>query len=109
MFSASWYQSGDHSLPHTDKTSNAAGENRQVAFVWHLAKEWRPEWGGALFWCPRSAYVPPQFNSLILFNVGDDSAHFVTTVSPDAQGKRLAINGLVDGPGPDRKTARSHL
>ena len=109
VFSASWYQPGDHSLPHTDDVSNAAGENRQVAFVWHLAKEWRPEWGGALFWCPRSAYVPPQFNSLILFNVGDDSAHFVTTVSPDAQGKRLAINGLVDGPGPDRKTARSHL
>jgi len=102
-FSASWYQSGDHSLPHTDAVSSAAGENRQVAYVWHLAKEWQPEWGGALFWCPRSAYVPPQFNSLILFNVGDDSAHFVTTVSPDAQGKRLAINGWWTGPDPTGK------
>jgi hypothetical protein len=85
---ASWYQSGDHSLPHNDGGSSAAGENRQVAFVWHLAKEWRPEWGGALYWCPRSMYLPPQFNSLILFNIGQDSHHLVTMVTPDAQGKR---------------------
>jgi len=102
-FSASWYQPGDHSLPHDDAVSNADGENRQVAFVWHLAKEWRSEWGGALFWCPRSACVPPQFNSLILFNVGKDSVHFVTTVSPDAQGKRLTINGWWKGPDPTGK------
>ena len=71
-------------------------------------KEWRPEWGGALFWCPRSAYVPPQFNSLILFNIGQDSAHFVTTVSPDAQGKRLTINGWWTGPDPtDKRHART--
>ena len=100
LFSASWYLPGDHSLPHTDAVSSAAGENRQVAFVWHLAKEWRPDWGGDFFWWPRSASVPPRFNSLILFNVGQNSVHFVTKVSPYARGKRLTINGWWMGLGP---------
>jgi len=105
-FSASWYLPGDHSLPHTD-----AGQNRQVAFIWHLSKQWRPEWGGSLYWGPKSTYLPPAFNSLVLFNVGPDTAHFVTTVSPYAQGKRLTVNGWWTGPDPtgkavDRATAR---
>ena len=37
----SWYQEGDHSLPHTDWVGQ-----RTVAFVWHLSKNWKPEWGG---------------------------------------------------------------
>src|SRR5262245_41837974 len=65
VFSASWYLPGDHSLPHTDAVSHSEGDNRQLAFIWHLTKEWRPEWGGALFWCPRAAYVQPRFNSLV--------------------------------------------
>lgn len=97
-FSASWYLPGDHSLPHTDAVARSATANRQVAFVWHLAKDWRREWGGALFWCPQGRYLPPQFNSLVLFNVGPDTSHFVTHVSPYAQGKRLAINGWWTGP-----------
>lgn len=40
---ASYYKSGDHSLPHTDHISY-----RTVAYVWHLSKDWKPEWGGAL-------------------------------------------------------------
>jgi hypothetical protein len=51
---------------------------RQVAFVWHLARDWRSEWGGALFWCPKSLYLPPVFNTLMLFNVGPNARHFVT-------------------------------
>lgn len=110
-FSASWYLPGDHSLPHTDAIAHAADDNRQVAFVWHLSKDWRSEWGGALFWCPKSAYLPPAFNTLVLFNVGPDTHHFVTTVSPYAQSKRLTINGWWTGPGPtgqypDRASAR---
>jgi len=109
--SASWYLPGDHSLPHNDVAVSGADANRQVAFVWHLAKDWRPEWGGALFWCPKACYLPPVFNTLWLFNVSPESTHFVTHVSPYAQGKRLAINGWWTGPaatgepvwkGPDR-------
>ncbi len=70
---------------------------RQLAFVWHLAKDWRSEWGGAFYWVPKASYLPPAFNTLYLFNVGPDSTHFVTHVSPYAQGKRLVINGWWTG------------
>jgi hypothetical protein len=106
-FSASWYLPGDHSLPHTDAVLSGADANRQVAFVWHLAKDWRSEWGGALFWCPRALYLPPVFNTLLLFNVGPDTSHFVTQVSPYAQGKRLAINGWWTGPASTGKATLS--
>jgi Rps23 Pro-64 3,4-dihydroxylase Tpa1-like proline 4-hydroxylase len=44
-FWASWYQPGDHSLPHNDRViSDRLNEVRNVAFVWHLSKDWRPEW-----------------------------------------------------------------
>jgi hypothetical protein len=105
-FSASWYLPGDHSLPHTDAVARGTDNNRQVAFVWHLAKGWRSEWGGALFWCPKALYLPPVFNTLLLFNVGPETSHFVTQVSPYAQGKRLAINGWWTGPAATGKLAR---
>src|SRR5262245_18881012 len=93
-FSASWYQPGDHSCPHSDRVVMDNGDTvRTVAFVWHLAKAWPPDWGGALYWCPTLRYVPPSFNTLVLFLVTDASAHFVTQVSPYAKTKRLAING----------------
>ena len=97
-FSASLYLPGDHSLPHNDVAAVDGGLNRQVAWVWHLTKDWRPEWGGALYWCSRSSYLPPAFNTLYLFNVSPESNHFVTRVSPYAQGKRLAVNGWWTGP-----------
>ncbi len=97
--SASWYLPGDHSLPHNDIAATDAHFSRQVAFVWHLAKDWQPQWGGALYWCSQGLYLPPVFNTLWLFNVGPESNHFVTHVSPYAQGKRLAINGWWTGPG----------
>jgi thiol-disulfide isomerase/thioredoxin len=97
-FGASLYLPGDHSLPHNDvAATDDAKFNRQVAFVWHLAKDWRSEWGGALFWCSKGCYLPPVFNTLWLFNVTPESTHFVTHVSPYAQGKRLAINGWWTG------------
>jgi thioredoxin 1 len=96
--SASWYLPGDHSLPHTDNVTTGAHYIRQLAFVWHLSKEWRSEWGGAFYWCPRASYMSPAFNTLYLFNVGPESSHFVTQVSPYAQGKRLTINGWWTGP-----------
>jgi Rps23 Pro-64 3,4-dihydroxylase Tpa1-like proline 4-hydroxylase len=109
--SASWYLPGDHSLPHTDNVTTGAHYIRQLAFVWHLAKDWRSEWGGAFYWCPKASYMSPAFNTLYLFNVGPESNHFVTEVSPYAQGKRLTVNGWWTGPaatgdpvwkGPDR-------
>jgi hypothetical protein len=95
QFGASRYFPGDHSLPHTD-----VNPVREVAYIWHLTKDWDPGWGGSLFWCSTGTYVAPSFNCLMLFVVSPDSWHFVTTVSPYARGKRMAINGWWTRPGP---------
>ncbi|MEO7971848.1 MAG: 2OG-Fe(II) oxygenase family protein [bacterium] len=92
IFSASLYKPGDYSFPHND-FAGVQGAHRQVAFIWHLSKGWQPNWGGHLFWCRTNRYISPSFNSLILFNVGPDSYHHVTQVSPHATSKRLAISG----------------
>ena len=87
----SWYKEGDHSLPHTDWVGQ-----RTVAYVWHLSKNWKPEWGGALYWAQHDhgvATYPASFNTLSLFSVTTRSAHFVTTVSPHHKGQRLTFNG----------------
>lgn len=89
--SPSMYGSGDHSLPHTDHIGQ-----RTIAYVWHLSKNWKPEWGGGLYWAQEplaNAYLHASFNTLVLFSVTPHSAHFVTTVSPHAKEKRLAFNG----------------
>jgi hypothetical protein len=95
--SASWYLPGDHSLPHSDYVENGDGDTRQLAFVWHLTRNWHPTWGGDFFWCPASRYLSPTFNTLLLFTVGWESYHFVTHVSPYARSKRLAVNGWWTG------------
>ena len=90
----SYYAPGDYSNPHSDHESQ-----RSLSFVWHLTKEnWRPEWGGALYWCkghPNHSYLHASFNTLILFKPTTQSQHFVTRVSHNVTGdaKRLAYNG----------------
>lgn len=89
------YLPGDYSNPHSDRTVD-----RSLSFVWHLTKDdWRPEWGGSLYWCQENldfAYLNPSFNTLILFIPKPTSQHFVTKVSPYATSKRLAYNGWYD-------------
>jgi hypothetical protein len=91
----SMYLPGDYSLPHTDAT-----DHRSIAYVWHLTKEWRPEWGGQFVWCPTGAIVNPSFNTLIAFKVTSASLHFVAPVSHQARGRRLSVNGWWTAPGP---------
>mmetsp|Transcript_13655 Transcript_13655/g.20368 ORF Transcript_13655/g.20368 Transcript_13655/m.20368 type:complete len:118 (-) Transcript_13655:313-666(-) len=43
----SYYEIGDHSLPHTDHVGQ-----RSVAYIWHLSKTWKAEYGGGLYWAP---------------------------------------------------------
>jgi Rps23 Pro-64 3,4-dihydroxylase Tpa1-like proline 4-hydroxylase len=95
-FSASLYLPGDHSLPHDDFLG-PKDHHRQVAFVWQLTKHWQSEWGGEFFWCRKNRFVSPSFNSLVLFCVQPTNMHFVTEVSPSAEGKRLAISGWWTG------------
>merc|ERR1712224_808711 len=72
------------------------GGQRTVAYVWHLSKSWKPDYGGALYWCKHHHHVathPASFNTLVLFRVTTSSSHFVTAVSPRHKGKRLTFNG----------------
>jgi len=102
IFSASLYLPGDHSLPHNDFLKHS-DEHRQVAFVWNLTKDWQSTWGGEFFWCRKNRFVSPTFNTLLLFRVQPSSVHFVTSVSPHAESKRLAISGWWTG-----KLGREH-
>lgn len=90
--SASLYLPGDYSLPHNDFIIRD-GQQRQVAFVWNLTRNWQTDWGGEFFWCEKGRSIDPAFNTLLLFNVDRSSMHFVTMVAPHANGKRLAISG----------------
>ncbi|MCB0309452.1 MAG: 2OG-Fe(II) oxygenase [Bdellovibrionales bacterium] len=88
QFSASYYMPGDHSTPHADNM-----DIRQVAFIWHLTKDWKPHWGGSLCWMGTGSLLFPSFNTLNLFLVSDKSMHFVQRVAPWALGKRITVNG----------------
>lgn len=88
---AAWYRPGEYALPHNDTVTNDA---RSVAYIWYLTKEWRREWGGALFWCQTGQYICPTFNMLLMFNVEPANVHLVCPVAPTAIGKRLTINGF---------------
>ena len=83
---------GDFVAPHNDWV-----DQRTVAFVWHLAKDWRPEWGGVLHWPGASTYEsgfhPATYNTLYIFSVRANSVHSVTPVSDHARRKRLSISG----------------
>jgi 2OG-Fe(II) oxygenase superfamily len=86
--SASWYMPGDHSTPHSD-----AAVMRRLAFVWHLAEEWKPSWGGHLVWVRGDKILPAAYNTLHLFDTRKSGRHFVMQVAPTALGKRFCWNG----------------
>jgi Rps23 Pro-64 3,4-dihydroxylase Tpa1-like proline 4-hydroxylase len=94
---AAWYRPGEYALPHDD---SLAGASRCVAYIWYLTKDWRQEWGGALFWCPTGQYIRPRFNTLAIFNALPSNVHFVCPVAPTATTKRLTINGFWHQAGP---------
>jgi hypothetical protein len=88
---AAWYRPGEYALPHDDATAHAS---RSVAYIWYLTKNWRRQWGGALFWCPTGQYISPGFNVLVMFNVMPSTLHLVCPVAATAMAKRLTINGF---------------
>lgn len=102
QFGASWYMPGDFSLPHADE-----GRDRQVAFLWQLTKDWKPEWGGQFYWGPTQELIAPRFNSLCLFTIDPYRTHFVAPVSPSALRKRLTVSGWWTGTSPDFPEAPS--
>lgn len=88
-FGAAAYHTGDFSYPHND-----CNGRRSLSFIWYLTDDWRPEWGGQFVWCPTGAMVNPAFNTLIIFQVTEQSLHFVTRISHLARARRLSITGF---------------
>jgi hypothetical protein len=100
---AALYNPGDYSSVHNDN-----GGARCLSYIWYLAKNWQPDWGGHFVWCPTGAVVDPGFNTLALFKVTKASLHLVSPVTPHARGKRVSLNGWWDrgAPGaPDQPSA----
>ena len=83
---------------HDDVSDNV--ENRLVAYVLGITKDWKFDWGGFLqFLDPESGKVidsfPPTFNSLMLFRV--PQWHSVSFVAPFALKPRISVTGWYYG------------
>jgi SM-20-related protein len=96
---ATLYRPGHFLTRHDD--SGHAEQQRRVAYVLYLTRDWRADWGGQLQFLDARDNVEevwmPRFNSLGLFLV--PTPHVVTYVAPFATQPRYAITGwLCDGP-----------
>jgi SM-20-related protein len=79
-------------------THNDAGNGR-IAFVLHLTKDWKPQYGGHLHFLDETRTkiletFTPTFNSLMIFEVPEEGvSHFVSHVTPNVQIPRISITG----------------
>lgn len=99
--SSSCYSDTDYLLCHDDNMGD-----RRIAYILYLSKNWTPEDGGALdlfdtdeHGLPRNVVksLVPEYNSLVFFEVVDNSYHQVAEVlSPEKS--RWTINGWFHGP-----------
>lgn len=91
------YKSGSFLSPHSDKG------NGKLAFVLHISKFWKPQYGGILHFMNNDrteiidSYVP-LFNSFMIFEVPPNIGipHFVSHVSPNVKLNRYAVTGWFD-------------
>ena len=89
------YSSGHYNGPHTDHY------NGRLAFVYHLSKDWRTEYGGLfcrLDWNlkPETVVAPPYDNLVIFdtkFQGREGSPHLVTEVAQHSDKKRIGFTG----------------
>tara|TARA_R100001244_G_scaffold50519_1_gene44269 strand:+ start:866 stop:1579 length:714 start_codon:yes stop_codon:yes gene_type:complete len=89
------YSSGHYNGPHTD------GDNGRLAFVYHLSKFWRTEYGGLfcrLDWNFKpETVVSPPFDDLLIFDTKyqgkQGSPHLVTEVAQHSDNKRISFTG----------------
>jgi SM-20-related protein len=79
-------------------THNDAGNGR-IAFVLHLTKDWKPQYGGNLNFLneERTKIIEiftSQFNTLMIFEVPEEGVpHFVSHVAPNVTIPRISITG----------------
>lgn len=94
---AAWYKANDYTMPHTDfsYSSDAREAKRRLAFVIHMTKDWDVTLGGDLVFMDPTYHITPEFNTMTMFPVTQDTWHFVSPVAkhcPEDK-KRLALSG----------------
>ena len=89
---ATSYGPGHFLTAHDD---DAAGQDRRVAYVFNLTKQWNVDWGGLLTFHgaggTRVESLVPAFNAMNLFAV--PQVHSVGFVAPFAPCRRYSITG----------------
>ena len=91
---ASYYMAGDYTMAHTD-FSDHHKKKRRLAYIVHMTKNFDYNYGGDLIFFNPVYHLHPEFNSMTLFSVEQDSWHFVSPVAktcPEDR-KRLAYSG----------------
>ncbi|XP_031784915.1 prolyl 3-hydroxylase OGFOD1 [Nasonia vitripennis] len=109
--SSTCYSDTDYLLCHDDNLSD-----RRIAFILYLSKNWTEEDGGTLdlFDSDENGHptkvvksLIPEYNSLVFFEVVDNSYHQVAEITSPVKG-RWSINGWFHGPLlEDRKPERT--
>ena len=90
----SHYMAGDYTMAHTD-FSEQRKKKRRLAYIVHMTKNFNFDYGGDLIFLNPVYHMHPEFNSMTIFSVEQDSWHFVSPVAstcPKDQ-KRLAYSG----------------
>lgn len=94
---AAIFKPGDQITRHNDKRILTKDDGtkavRAVTFNYYLTKQWDARWGGRLIWDNPHTEIMPSFNTLVMFNVGQDTHHWVEPVRDGVEAKRLSITG----------------
>lgn len=90
---AARYRTGHFLTPHDDIHET---EQREVAYVLNLTKDWRPEWGGLLHVLEDDRKtvrrtIVPEFNTMVLMR--PPTWHFVSQVASYAKAPRYTVTG----------------
>ena len=64
-----------------------------VTFNLYLTKRWEAAWGGRLVWKHPRMEIVPSFNTLVLFNVGENTHHWVEPIAAGVTERRLSVTG----------------
>jgi Rps23 Pro-64 3,4-dihydroxylase Tpa1-like proline 4-hydroxylase len=94
---AAIFKPGDQISRHNDKRiltrDDGSKTVRAVTFNYYLTKQWDARWGGRLIWENPYTEILPTFNTLVMFNVGQDTHHWVEPVHDGVTTRRLSITG----------------
>lgn len=94
---AAIFKPGDQITEHNDRLvftkSDGTKTVRVVTFNLYLTKRWDERWGGRFVWKNPFTTITPTFNTLVLFNVGHDTNHWVEPIAEGVEEKRLSVTG----------------